>query len=138
MLTEAALGLDATHAAQARRQGQVADDAIRPVIGSAEAPAGHARWQQCTTETPGRHRFGVSYTLELAVPEGLFMAALDAAKAHFAAQGHVLAPPDGGNRRAGATLPKSTWTVALGVNNTSAAIGADPGCVFTTHGPKTT
>ena len=53
--------------------------------------------------------------------------------------GYLLDPSDGKDTRAGATVPKSTWTVRLGVRDSSTTLietGSD--CVFTTHDPPTT
>lgn len=114
-------------------------DALRPVIGSAETSVDRRAWQQCTTETPGQHRFQYTYTLNLAVSQDRSKAVMDAAKAHFTQQGYALDPSAGKNTRAGATLPKSTWTVGLGVKDSSTiVIQAESDCVFTTHDPKTT
>jgi hypothetical protein len=113
-------------------------DAVRPVAGSADTSVDRDTWQKCTTETPGQHRFEYIYTLKLGVPRSRSKAVLDAAKAYFAKQGYVLDPSDGKNTRAGATLPKSTWTVRLGIKDSSTmVIQADSDCVFTTHDPKT-
>jgi hypothetical protein len=124
---------------KARTLTQQTLDAIRPVVGSAAASVDRGAWQQCTTETPGQHRFEFTYTIDLAVPRDRSTAVMDAAKAHFTNQGYALDPPDGENTRVGATLPKSTWTVGLGVKDSSTiVIEADSDCVFTTHDPPTT
>jgi hypothetical protein len=114
-------------------------DAIRPVIGSADTSVDRSAWLKCPTETPGQHRFQYTYTLDLAVPQDRSKAVMDAAKAHFTRQGYTLDPSDGKNTRAGATLPKSTWTVRLGVKDSSTMIiEAGSGCVSTTHDPTAT
>jgi hypothetical protein len=114
-------------------------DAIRPVTGSADTSVDRSAWQKCTTETPGQHRFQYTYTMNLAIPQDRSKAVMDAAKAHFTRQGYALDPSDGTNTRAGATLPKSTWTVRLGVKDSSTmVIRAGSDCVFTTHDPTTT
>jgi hypothetical protein len=111
-------------------------DAIRPVTGPAGTSADSSTWQKCTTETPGRHRFPYTCTLELPVPQDQSEAVMDAANAHFTQQGCTLGPSDGQNTRAGATLPKSTGTVGPGVKDSSTVViqaGSDR--VFTTHDP---
>ena len=114
-------------------------DAIRPAIGTAaHTGAERGRWEACTTETPGQHRFQYTYTVDVAVPENASAAVMTAARAHFTEMGYLLDPSDGTGRRAGATLPKSTWTVRLGVKDASTTVietGSD--CVFTTHDPHT-
>lgn len=123
---------------KARTLVQQTMDAVRAVVGPDAASVGHGTWQQCTTETPGQHRFEFTYTIELAVPQGRSSAVMDAAKDHFTEQGYALDPPEEGNTRVGATLPKSTWTVGLGVKDSSTTvIEADSDCVFTTHDPPT-
>lgn len=111
--------------------------AIRPAAGSGAATVGSAQWAQCTTETPGTHRFEYTYVLNVAVPEAQAKAVMAAATTYFTRQGYDLDPSDGLGRRAGATLPKSTWTVRLGVKDSSTiVIQADSDCVFTSHDPK--
>ena len=124
---------------KARTLTQQTLDAIRPVIGSARTSVTGNEWQQCTTETPGQHRFQHTYTLKLDVPKDQSKAVMDAAKGYFTKEGYLLDPSDGENTRAGATLPKSTWTVRLGVKDISTMVlqaGSD--CVFTTHDPPVT
>lgn len=113
-------------------------DALRPVIGSASTSVSRSDWQKCPTETPGQHRFLYTYTLDLAVSASRSGAVMKAARDHFSKEGYVLDPSDGTGRRAGATLPKSTWTVRLGVKDGSTTvIQAGSDCVFTTHDPLT-
>jgi hypothetical protein len=113
-------------------------EAIRPVAGSGPASIGSAEWDQCKTETPGAHRYEYTYVLNVKVPQTQAKAVMDAAKDYFAKKGYELDPPDAEGKRAGAALPKSTWTVRLGVKDSSTiVIQADSDCVFTTHDPPT-
>ena len=114
-------------------------DAIRPALGGTpRTGVARARWEACTTETPGRHRYQYTYTVDVAVPESASAAVMTAARAHFTTMGYLLDPADGTNRRAGATLPQSTWTVRLGVKDASTTvIEAGSDCVFTTRDPRT-
>lgn len=122
---------------KAHTLAQQALAAIRPAAGSGPATVGSARWDQCTTETPGTHRFEYTYVLNVEVPEAQAKAVMAAATSYFTQQGYDLDPSDGQGRRAGATLPKSTWTVRLGVKDSSTiVIQADSDCVFTSHDPK--
>ncbi|MBY8880791.1 hypothetical protein [Actinacidiphila acidipaludis] len=114
-------------------------DAIHPVIGSAATSVGRSTWQKCPTETPGQHRFLYTYRLNLDISATRSAAVMKAAKDHFTKAGYVLDPPDDTGRRAGATLPRSTWTVRLGVKDgTTTVIAAGSDCVFTTHDPPAT
>lgn len=113
-------------------------DALRPVIGSAGSSVDRTRWEQCTTETPGRHRFDYSYVLRLDVPQAQSEAVMSAARAHFTKEGYVPDVPDPKNPRVGATEPHSSWWVGVGVAGDKASmfISVDSKCVFTTHDPK--
>lgn len=115
-------------------------DAIRPVIGSADTSVDSSAWRKCTTETPGRHRFEYTYTLNLAVPQDQSAAVMDAAKAHFTKKGYVADLPDPKNPRVGATEAHSSWWIGVGVSNgnTSMYLSVDSNCVFTTDDPPTT
>jgi hypothetical protein len=114
-------------------------DAIRPVIGSARTSAEPGTWEQCSTDTPGQHRFEYSYVVDLAVPREQSDAVLTAAKAHFAKEGYRPGVPDPKARRVTATEAHSSWWIGVGVSNGNASmfISVDSDCVFTTHDPPT-
>jgi hypothetical protein len=113
-------------------------DAVRPVVGPAGTSVERSAWQQCSTETPGQHRFTYTYTLDVSAGPDKATAVMAAASAYFAKQGYELDPPDARNQRAGARVPKSTWAVGLGVKDSvTTVIQATSGCVFTTHAPPT-
>ncbi|MBY8882977.1 hypothetical protein [Actinacidiphila acidipaludis] len=114
-------------------------DALRPVIGSAGTSVALSEWEQCTTETPGQHRFDYRYVLTLHVPAAQSKAVMDAARAHFKEQGYVPDIPIPNSTRVGATEAHSSWWVGVGVSNGSASmfISVDSKCVFTTHDPPT-
>jgi len=115
-------------------------DALRPVIGSANTSVDRSEWQQCTTETPGQHRFDYTYTLDLTVPQDQSKAVMDTANAYFTKEGYVADLPDPKNPRVGATEAHSSWWIGVGVStgNASMYISIDSNCVFTTHDPPTT
>lgn len=112
-------------------------DAIRPDIDPATTSVEHQGWEQCSTETPGDHRFDYTYILKLDVVVQDPKAVLAAAKAHFAKEGYLPNPPQTG--RVSARGAHSTWGVAVGVDNgnKSMFISIDSGCVSTSHDPKT-
>ncbi|MFJ2631288.1 hypothetical protein ACIQCJ_22965 [Streptomyces sp. NPDC093221] len=117
---------------------QQALDALTPVIGSADTSVEHQGWKQCSTETPGNHRFEYTYILKLDVLVQDPEAALAAAKAHFAKEGYLPGPPQ--TDRVSASEAHSTWGVAVGVDDDkkSMFISVDSDCVFTTHDPPKT
>ncbi|MBY8880788.1 hypothetical protein [Actinacidiphila acidipaludis] len=114
-------------------------DAIRPVTGAKDVPAGDGAWRKCGTETPGQHRYQYTYTVRLTVPQDRTQDVLDAARAHFTREGYRPDLPDPQNPRAGARDPHSSWWVAVGSTKGTASmfVTADSGCVFTTHDPRT-
>jgi hypothetical protein len=115
-------------------------DAIRPEIGSADTSVDLSSWEQCTTDTPGQHRFDYRYVLNLDVPQERSKAVMDAARAHFTKEGYVADVPNPKNPRVGATEAHSSWWIGVGVSNGNASmfISIDSRCVFTTHDPPTT
>lgn len=123
---------------KARTLTQQTLDAIRPVIGSAGTSIDRSRWQQCTTDTPGQHRFDYSYILDLDVPQDQSKPVMDAAKAHFTKEGYVADVPDPKTPRVTATEAHSSWQIGVGVSNGTMFISVDSNCVFTTHDPPTT
>jgi hypothetical protein len=113
-------------------------EAIRPTIGSAATTSvDSSRWEKCSTETPGVHRFSYSYVLNVDVPKDASQAAMDAAKAHFIKAGYTLDIPDPKTARVGGALPKSNWWVGVGIQDKSSMfISVDSGCVPTSSDPK--
>ncbi|WP_328465316.1 hypothetical protein [Streptomyces sp. NBC_00448] len=113
-------------------------DALHPTLGTPRTTTYENKWTQCATETPGQHRFQYVYGLALAVPEGKSKAVMQAANAHFASQGYSVNYSDAPGKRTTADLPKSEWSVGLGVQNAeSIVLEADSDCVFTRHDPST-
>ncbi len=122
---------------KARSLAQQTLDAVRGAADVASTSVARNAWLSCPEETPGQHRYEYVYTLNVGVPQSRTEAALAAAKAHFKKLGYTVDPPEEG--RAGATLPNSNWTVALGVKDDSTiVIQADTDCVSTSHSPQTT
>ncbi|SEG42029.1 hypothetical protein SAMN05216223_10579 [Actinacidiphila yanglinensis] len=113
-------------------------DAIRPAAGSAGTSVTGGTWQQCSTETPGTHRFEYRYVVTLDVPQERSEDVMTAARAHFVEQGYRLDLPDPGTARVGATEPHATYWVAVGVNSDkkSMFLSVDSGCVGVSHDPK--
>lgn len=114
-------------------------DALRPVIGSAGTSVNVSRWEKCSTETPGQHRFDYRYVLDLDVPAARSKAVMDAAQAHFRKLGYLSDVQIPNSRRVGATEAHSSWWVGVGESNgnVSMFISVDSKCVFTTHDPPT-
>jgi len=125
---------------KARTLTQQTLDALRPVIGSAGTSVALSKWEQCTTETPGQHRFDYRYVLTLDVPVARSKAVMDAARAHFTEQGYLPDIPVAHSTRVGATEAHSSWWLGVGVShgNASMFISVDSKCVFTTHDPSST
>jgi hypothetical protein len=122
---------------KARTLTQQALDALRPVVGSVRTSVDRSRWQQCTTDTPGQHRFDYSYILDLDVPEEQSQAVMATAKAHFTREGFVPDLPDPKTPRVTATDAHSSWQIGVGSSDGSLFISVDSNCVFTTHDPPT-
>ncbi|MEW1863618.1 hypothetical protein AB0399_25160 [Streptomyces sp. NPDC088194] len=113
-------------------------DALHPTVGTPGTTAYSDRWTQCATETPGQHRFRYVYGLALAVPQAKAKAVMRAANAYFTKQGYTVNYSDAPDKRTTAGLPKSEWTVGLGVQSAeSIVLEVNSGCVFTRHDPKT-
>ncbi|MFJ2959417.1 hypothetical protein [Streptomyces sp. NPDC087270] len=113
-------------------------DAIHPSTGAAPTSVYSDRWSKCTTETPGQHRFEYDYILKLTVAPNQVKPAITAAHAYFAKEGYKSDYTPYPDRHAGATIPKSTWTVALGLSTSKVLLlEVDSDCVFTRHDPKT-
>ncbi|WP_329368107.1 hypothetical protein OG896_22675 [Streptomyces sp. NBC_00669] len=113
-------------------------DALHSTIGTPKTTIYSDAWSKCTTETPGQHRFEYDYALKLVVSRSQVQPAVAAARAYFARQHyepHYTSAPD---LHAGATLPKSSWTVDLSRDTTTTVVvDADSDCVFTRHDPST-
>lgn len=123
---------------KAHTMAQRTADAIRPAAGPAAPTVDRAEWQQCTTETPGVHRFEYTYVLKVDVPQERSKAVLEAARAHFTKEGYDLDVPDPKTPRVSAREAHSSWWVGVGESTGAASmfISVDSDCVFTSHDPK--
>jgi hypothetical protein len=108
--------------------------AIKPVT---MAGVNRSQWGQCTTETPGAHRYDYSYSIKLDAGTATPQSVIDRTAQIWQSEGYRTPSRDVGTFSADLPGQGGNWMTKIGVNNDgSLFLLVDSGCVHVSSDPK--